>query len=298
MSTVDTHTRDLTEVQSQMMDDLYGDFPEMGYTLMFNATATEKSGVHEPQAVLDALSGVEVDDFAQLAHCRFSDGLKHGVSKTCRTPLAQVVKVLQAPELLGDELFNLLEMPTRKNDFNKYHFVGLLRLLGHINYKQTELVDDDGEVSLLENIVNGATEFFCSEGARKRTKSIKVVPPTKKPELFKRDWQSALKVADLDELKVMSAALMERQKELSEKADVAFQALALAAEADPVPEEKEEEEEEIEVNLADLVVGNPEIEAIFREVWLKGKVEGQGAKGEMPDLSGKVSELLVLWENQ
>jgi len=262
---------------------------------MFNSNAKDERYEHDPQAVLDALSGMEVDDFAHIAHCKFSDGLKHGVTKTCRTPLAHVVKVLQAPELLGDELFNLLEMPTRKNDFNKYHFVGLLRLLGHINYKQTsEYVDDDDEVSLLENVFeeNPCGEFFCSEGARKRTKSIKVVPPTKKPELFKEDWQSALKVANLDDLKVMSAALMERQKELTDQADVAFQALALAEEADPVPEEEEESEPE------QMLKENPQLLKMLEDAWRAGiAAREDGVSEEDADAAAK-EYVAALEDNQ
>lgn len=245
--TINTAIRDLDPEQVEFLDEIYEDFPEFGYTRRFNEEGGSPRRGPDSGEVVDALLAVFTTDeekhkLAHLAHAKFSDGLEFGVSKTCRTPYVHIQTILQAPELLGEDLFRLLEAPgrgTRKNDFNKYHFVGLLRLLGYINGRQAEEIDapsphsngfgDELDESLLYNaLMDDYPDFFCSEGNRKRTKSIKVVPPTKKPELFKQDWQSALKVADLDELKVMSAALMERQKELEDQAD-------------PVPEEEEEE---------------------------------------------------------
>ena len=250
--TINTAIRDLDPEQVEFLDEIYEDFPEFGYTRRFNEEGGPPRRGPDSGEVVDALLAVFTTDeekhkLAHLAHAKFSDGLEFGVSKTCRTPYVHIQTILQAPELLGEDLFRLLEAPgrgTRKNDFNKYHFVGLLRLLGYINGRQaTELdgehLDNGGDFldqSLLSNaLMDDYPDFFCSEGARKRTKSIKVVPPTKKPELFKQDWKACLLLADLDELKVMSAALLERQKELSE------QALALVCLADPVPEEEEEE---------------------------------------------------------
>ena len=81
---------------------------------------------------MDFITERGIDELAELAHALYEDGLPHGITRTCRTPMRMIYEILCDENLFGSEeaLFRFLPKPGKGETTCKYHFVGLLRLLG------------------------------------------------------------------------------------------------------------------------------------------------------------------------
>jgi hypothetical protein len=173
-----------------------------------------------------------IDLLADLAHATFDDGIAFGITRTCRTPMRMIYEVLCDENFFGSEeaLFRFIPKPGKGVSTCKYHYVGLLRLLGFraICHQRTRGSTIDGTdklflekdpansgcLSVALNDEGNLYEFYCEDRDRggKDGKPLGSDRPKAKPKAPKAPKKSK-KITDEASIK----ALMEQVRVLTEE---------------------------------------------------------------------------------
>ena len=177
-----------------------------------------------------------IDLLADLVHATFEDGIAFGITRTCRTPMAMIYEVLCDDNFFGSEeaLFRFIPKPGKGVSTCKYHFVGLLRVLGFraVCHQRTRGSTIDGTdclflekqpansgcLSVAINDEGNLYEFYCHDRDRggKDGKPLGSDRPKAKPKAPKAPKKSK-KITDEASIK----ALMEQVRVLTEERDMA-----------------------------------------------------------------------------